>query len=411
MFQKLYPSHIDAIASALENIFGEGAYADREIARVLKEDKRRGSKDRAFIAENTYGVVRSYRLLRHLAGGSKPKKREDWWRLVGILLVLKDIDLPPWREFGEIKPEDIKKQLAEAQADRSLRESIPEWLDQLGEEQLGDLWTPTIASLNEQAPVVLRANRLKTTPSKLSQMLMQDEVGTRAIGQDALLVTERQNLFRTQAFREGLFEVQDYSSQQAARTLEVEPGHTVIDACAGAGGKSLHLAALMENKGKLISLDIHGSKLSELKRRAKRNGVSNLEIREITSTKVVKRLTGRADRLLLDVPCSGLGVLRRNPDAKWKLNQDFIDRVVIEQADILSRYSRMVKPGGKMVYATCSILPRENDDQVEAFLKSEAGAGWTLEHKHTFLPQVEGYDGFFVSRFVKGESLGAAEAS
>jgi len=389
--QKLFPAHLEAIASALGNIFNEGAYADREIARVLKEDKRRGSKDRAFIAERTYNVVRNYRLLRHLAGGGKPKKREDWWRLVGVQLILDDFSLPPWREFGDLDPAEIRAKLREAQSDRALRESIPDWLDELGEAQLGEeVWTPTLSALNEQAPVVLRANRLKTTPSKLARMLIQDEIRTEPIAEDALLVTERKNLFRTQAFREGLFEVQDFSSQQAAPSLEVEPGHTVIDACAGAG-----------NKGQLLSLDIHGWKLKELKKRARRNGVSNLETREISNSKVIKRLTGRADRLLLDVPCSGLGVLRRNPDAKWKLNAEFIDRVVAEQADIISRYSRMVKPGGKMVYATCSILPRENDAQVEAFLASEQGQGWTLEHKHTYLPQVEGYDGFFVSRLVK----------
>ncbi|MEM6769409.1 MAG: RsmB/NOP family class I SAM-dependent RNA methyltransferase [Bacteroidota bacterium] len=395
---KLFPAHLEAIASALANIFGEGAYADREIARVLKADKRRGSKDRAFIAENTYEVVRNYRLLRHLSGGGKPKKREDWWRIVGIQLALKGISLPPWREFGEINPTELQQKLAAAQQERALRESIPDWLDQLGQSELGAQWGPTLTALNEQAPVVLRANRLKTTPSKLNRMLIQDKIRTEPIGEDALLVTERQNLFRTQAFRDGLFEVQDYSSQQAAPALEVEPGHTVIDACAGAGGKSLHLAALMENKGQLLSLDIHGWKLKELKKRARRNGVSNLETREITSSKVIKRLTGRADRLLLEVPCTGLGVLRRNPDAKWKLSQDFVDRVVGEQADIITRYSRMVKPGGKMVYATCSVLPRENDAQVDQFLASEAGQGWTLEHKHTYLPQVEGYDGFFVSR-------------
>lgn len=399
---RLYPSHIEAVAEALANIFGENKYADREIARVLKADKKRGSKDRAFIAETTYGVVRNYRLLRHVMGGSKPKKREDWWRLVGIHLLSEGYELPEWREFGDFDEELLKSRWDEAKADRALRESIPEWLDKVGAEALGEeLWTPTLAALNEQAPVSLRTNTLKTTPGELIELLAKEGIGTEPISAAGLLVTERKNLFATKAFKQGLFEVQDFSSQQAAPTLEVEPGHTVIDACAGAGGKSLHLAALMENRGKLISLDIHDWKLNELKKRARRNGVSNLETRVIDTTKVVKRLYDRADRVLLDVPCSGLGVLRRNPDAKWKLSQDFIDRVVVEQADIITRYSRMVKPGGKLVYATCSILPRENDVQVDAFLASEAGQGWTLEHKHTFLPQVEGYDGFFVSRMVR----------
>jgi 16S rRNA (cytosine967-C5)-methyltransferase len=402
---RLYPSHIDAIAEALNNIFSENKYADREIARVLQADKKRGSKDRAFIAENTYGVVRNYRLLRHVMGGSKPKKREDWWRLIGIHLMSEGYDLPEWREFGDFNEAELKARWDEAKGIRALRESIPDWLDKVGEEALGDeLWTATLTSLNEQAPVSLRANSLKASPAQVTEALAEAGIVTEPISAAGLLVTERKNLFATKAFKQGLFEVQDFSSQQAAPTLEVKPGHTVIDACAGAGGKSLHLAALMENRGRLISLDIHDWKLNELKKRARRNGVSNLETRAITSTKVVKRLIGQADRLLLDVPCSGLGVLRRNPDAKWKLSKDFIDRVVKEQAEILTSYSRLVKPGGKMVYATCSILPRENDEQVDAFLASPAGEGWTLEYKHTFLPQVEGYDGFFVSRMVKSEA-------
>jgi 16S rRNA (cytosine967-C5)-methyltransferase len=402
MAKKFYAAHLDAIAEALQNIFREGAYADREITRVLKADRRRGSKDRAFIAEHTYGIVRYYRLLTHILG-KKPKKQKEWWPLIGIHLILQGYELPPWREFAELDQKAIQEKRAALQGNRPLRESIPDWLDKVGEQQLGDQWSATLSALNETAPVVLRANRLKATPEEVSKSLKKEGILTEPIGANALRVTERKNLFRTEAFRRGLFEVQDYSSQQAAPCLEVSPGQTVIDACAGAGGKSLHLAALMENKGQLLSLDIHEWKLKELKKRARRNGVSNLETRAISNSKVIKRLYERADRLLLDVPCTGLGVLRRNPDAKWKLNQDFIDRVVKEQRDILERYSKMVKPGGKMVYATCSILPQENEQQVEQFLASPAGEGWRLEHQHTFLPQVEGYDGFFVSRLVKEE--------
>lgn len=397
---KFYPAQLHAIAEALQHIFENGAYADREIARVLKADKRRGSRDRAFIAEHTYGVVRNYRLYSHLAGG-EPRSKADYWRLIGIHLLLNGYTLPDWREFAGLNVGDLQGPLATARQTRALRESIPDWLDELGQEQLGEAWTATIAALNEQAPVVLRANRLKTTPVDLAAALAEESIGTEPIANDALLVTERQNLFRTQAFKDGLFEVQDYSSQQAAPALEAEPGMTVVDACAGAGGKSLHLAALMENKGRLLSLDIHDWKLTELKRRARRAGVTNLEPRAITSSKIIKRLTAKADRVLLDVPCSGLGVLRRNPDAKWKLYPDAIARVLQEQQQILSGYSRMVRPGGKLVYATCSVLPQENGDQVRRFLGAEAGEGWALEHEHSYLPQRDGYDGFYVSRLAR----------
>jgi 16S rRNA (cytosine967-C5)-methyltransferase len=398
----LFPPHLRAAAQTLQRIFHEGGYADKEVARTLKADKRRGSRDRATIAELVYETVRNYRLYAHLSG-REPLNEADWWRLLGVHLLLKGEQLPEWTEFADLDPAAIRRRNQEAQQDRALRESIPDWLDELGEEQLGAEWTPVLAALNETAPVVLRANRLKTTPEELTTKLAEEGIAVEPIAENALRVTQRKNLFRTKAFRQGLFELQDYSSQQAAPALEAEAGMTVVDACAGAGGKSLHLAALMENKGRLISMDIHGWKLQELKRRARRAGVTNLEPRTITSTKIIKRLTAKADRVLLDVPCSGLGVLRRNPDAKWKLSPDSIQRVMAEQTRILGSYSRMVRPGGKLVYATCSVLPKENDQQVEQFLASEQGRGWTLEHQQRYLPHRDGYDGFFISRLARTE--------
>lgn len=394
---KFYAAQISAIAGALQRIFHENQYADRVIASVLKADKRRGSRDRAFIAEQTYEVVRHYRRLTVLAGVA-PQKEKEWWPLIGINLVLAGVSLPPWREFVGLDPEGVHSQNEALAEERAVYESIPDWLDERGVKELGEHWPPALTALNEPASVVLRANRLTTTPAELSAILeRENEIETRLLEGDALEVTRRQNLFRTRAFREGLFEVQDFSSQQAAPALDVAAGMTVIDACAGAGGKSLHLAALMENRGTIISMDTETWKLKELRRRARRNGVQNVEVRTIESRKTIKRLHGRADRLLLDVPCSGLGVLRRNPDAKWKLSPEFIERLRGVQADILAHYPKMVKPGGKMVYATCSILPSENDEQVERFLASEAGKGWTLTNKKTYLPHRDGYDGFFVS--------------
>ena len=179
--------------------------------------------------------------------------------------------------------------------------------------------------------------------------------------------------------------------------LEVEPGMRVVDACAGAGGKTLHLAALMENKGQIIAMDIYAGKLKELKRRSKRAGAHNIETREITSTKVFKKLYNSADRVLIDAPCTGLGTIKRNPDLKWKLQPDFVDKVVQRQADLLQSYSKILKEGGKMVYATCSILPRENQEQVQAFLATEQGQKFQLEKEETVSPAKSGYDGFYMA--------------
>ena len=175
----------------------------------------------------------------------------------------------------------------------------------------------------------------------------------------------------------------------------------VVDTCAGAGGKTLHLASLMENKGQIIAMDIYESKLKKLKIRARRNGVHNVDMRVIDSTKPIKKLYNKADRILIDAPCSGLGVLRRNPDAKWKLEPEFIDNIKQTQQQVLQQYSRMLKPGGKMVYATCSVLPSENQNQVDDFLASESGKEFTFVKDNKVLAHESGYDGFYMALLEK----------
>ena len=214
---------------------------------------------------------------------------------------------------------------------------------------------------------------------------------------DALILDERANVFKSEAFHSGLFEVQDASSQLVAAYLDVKPGMKVIDTCAGAGGKTLHLSALMENKGQIIAMDIYESKLKKLKIRARRNGAHNIDLRVIDSTKVIKKLHEKADRVLIDAPCSGLGVIRRNPDSKWKLQPEFIENIKKVQQDVLQQYSKMVKPGGKMVYATCSILPSENQEQVQAFLTSESGKDFTFVKENKVLAHISGFDGFYMA--------------
>lgn len=217
----------------------------------------------------------------------------------------------------------------------------------------------------------------------------------------ALILKERANVFMTPAFKEGLFEVQDGSSQLVAPFLDVQPGMRVVDTCAGAGGKTLHLASLMENKGQLIAMDLYESKLNQLKLRARRNGVHNVEPRVIEGTKTIKKLYEKADRVLIDAPCSGLGVLKRNPDSKWKLQPEFIDNIKKTQAEVLENYANIVKPGGKLVYATCSILPSENQEQVERFLQTEVGKNFTFEKDKKVLACESGFDGFYMAQFTK----------
>jgi len=217
-----------------------------------------------------------------------------------------------------------------------------------------------------------------------------------------LRLKDRKNIFSTQPFRNGFFEIQDAASQMIVPLLDVQPGLRVVDACAGAGGKSLHMASLMKNKGRIIAMDIHDWKLHELKLRGRRDGVDNIETRLIDSSKVIKRMHEQADRLLLDVPCTGVGVLRRNPDAKWKIDPTELERLVATQYEILSTYAPMTKKGGKMVYATCSLFPSENEKQVERFMK-EFGSEWTLVKELHLRPDIQGFDGFYAALFERNK--------
>ena len=401
---RLHKNLAVAVISCLDSIFNQNLQADKVIAKMLKSDKRWGKRDRGFIAENTYEIIRWKRLYAELAGVKEPFAKVDLWRLLSVRWVLQGIPLPAWDEVRGTPARRIKGKYDGLQQHRAIVCSITDWLDEIGLANFGETqWQRELDALNTQASVVLRVNRLQTNPKTLQNELVAEGIQTvlHRTYPDALILQERANVFETDAFQRGLFEVQDASSQLVASFTEVNPGMQVIDACAGAGGKSLHLAALMENKGQLTALDIYPHKLHELKRRARRAGAHNITTRHIKSNKVVKKLNGRADRVLIDAPCTGLGVLRRNPDAKWKIDAEFLNRVKKTQEHIIYTYATMVKPGGKLVYATCSILKEENQSQVEGFLKSEIGKQFTLEKEQFASPAKTGFDGFYMAKMLR----------
>lgn len=400
---KLHRNLVFATIDSLHLIFNENKQADKVLKQTLKRDKRWGSRDRGFIAETTYDIVRWKRLYAEIAEVREPFDRPNLFRLFAVWATLNGIAIPDWKQFEDTPTRRIKGKFDELSKIRKFRESIPDWLDELGEKELGKKWDKEIKALNEQAAVVLRVNTLKTTVEKLQQELANLDIETETIKgyPTALKLKERLNVFITDAFKNGLFEVQDASSQKVAEMLDAEPGMRIVDACAGAGGKSLHIATMMENKGQLIAMDIYENKLNELKRRTRRNAVFNIETRLIDSTKAIKKLIDKADKVLIDAPCSGLGVLRRNPDAKWKLQPEFMETIRTTQKELLDSYSRMVKPGGQMVYATCSILPSENELQIQNFLKREAGKNFTLLKENKIMPSTSGFDGFYISLLQK----------
>jgi len=394
--QRLFPNLVEAVINCTKEIFFENKYADKAIERILKSNPKWGARDRAFIAENTYNMVRWWRLLQFVSGVNENETKDKIYHLFAALQILNGNDLPDWKEFNGFNFAGVKALSFEAQKTRKIRESIPDWLDELGQKELGGHWEAEIQALNKPADLIVRANTLKISREDLlKQMNAEDIKASKISTKDGIIIHKRINLFSTRFMKEGLLEIQDGASQQVGEYMQVEPGMRVIDACAGAGGKSLHLSALMENKGRLISMDVEQFKLDELKKRARRNGAGNIETKLIESSKTIKRLQGSADRLLLDVPCSGLGVIRRNPDAKWKLSPEFITEVKKTQQHIISSYSNMLKPGGKMVYATCSILPSEDEEQVQTFLK--ANSNFKIISEKRISVAESGFDGFYMA--------------
>ncbi|RYZ72159.1 MAG: methyltransferase domain-containing protein, partial [Proteobacteria bacterium] len=385
--------------TALQDIFGGGFQADKVLERQFKGNKKLGSRDRRFIAETTYEIVRHWRNLWVTMGYQEPSLSSfDLTKLIGAHMLLNGETLPPWDEFEDLEARTLISNQRIIASNPAVRESVPDWLYEYGLKEIGPEWEQMLHALNEPAPVCIRANRLKTTREELAKILLAEGIETRIAEEteDGLILLERSNIFTTDAFKKGLFEIQDGASQQVAPMTQAKPGDRVIDACAGGGGKTLHLAAMMKNKGKIISMDITERKLQALRTRCTRAGVDIAEVRLIENAKTIKRLEKTADRVLLDVPCTGMGVLRRNPDKKWKISLEEIERLEKLQSEILYSYSEMVKAGGTLVYATCSCLPSENENQVANFLKTNANS-WELLEEKKFSPGHNGYDGFYAA--------------
>lgn len=398
---RLHRNLVVAVIKVLDGTFNQNFYADKTIEKILKSDKRWGSRDRGFIAETSYEIIRWKRLYSQISETKSPYKYGELWKMFSVWAVLKGIQLPNWKEFENTPTRRIKGKFDSLVKIRKFKESIPDWLDRTGCDELGEnRWTSELSALNEKANVIIRANSLKINVNDLRKELQKEDIQVEKINgfPEALKLRERKNLFKTKAFQNGYFELQDASSQLVAPFLKAEKGMKICDVCAGAGGKTLHLSAITENKGQIIAMDIFKNKLFELKRRAKRNNAFNIETRLIENNKSIKRLHGKIDRLLIDAPCSGLGVLRRNPDSKWKLSQNFLDKIKDTQQEILKRYSPMLKENGKLVYATCSILPSENELQIKKFLKTEQGKKFKVEDEKKISPAQSGFDGFYMAR-------------
>jgi len=434
-----------AVLEIYEEVRRQDARADEAMQRVLRREKALRSVERRAVADAVYGLLRLQGRVDHLLGRALQTRKlalkdlatptQHLLRYAAFLIVgdeqqsaataanLAGPEVAPYAWALELvasagslpDPSDPMEALAVAT-------SLPRWLAKLWSEQLGEAETRSLAeALNQRAPLTIRANALKTTREALAAALAAEgaRVEPTPYSPDGLTFTSRTNVFALAAFKQGLFEVQDEGSQLIAEACNARPGQIVVDACAGAGGKSLALAAAMQNKGRLVACDRDGRRLDEFRLRSRRAGVHNWEARTVPEGSAGERrigdLRGMADVVLVDAPCSGLGSLRRNPDARWRLTPEEVQTFPPRQREILARYSDLVRPGGLLVYATCSINRAENEDVGAAFLAAHPGFSpepvstllgearakeiGAREHDLQLLPDRHGTDGFYLTGF------------
>lgn len=359
---------LDACAELLQQVLTFEHPADAVVSRYFRNHRSLGPRERATLAETAYTVLRRKLLFEQLArsGNGSRERRLAILGFAGPRDFLKSALTPQERAWVDDCDAVSEADLLEPQ-----RHNLPQWLAEPLKAQLGaDFW-PLAESLQQQAPLDLRVNLLKAKREEVRKELAQ--AGIEAVATPyspwGLRVQGKPALNRLDAFTRGAVEVQDEGSQLLALLLDARRGEMVVDFCAGAGGKTLAIGAQMRNTGRLYAFDVSGHRLDALKPRLARSGLSNVHPAALAHERDerVKRLAGKIDRVLVDAPCSGLGTLRRNPDLKWRQSPQAVQELCAKQAAILASAARLVKSGGRLVYATCSVLPGENEAIAEAF--------------------------------------------
>jgi 16S rRNA (cytosine967-C5)-methyltransferase len=412
------PFHLHQSAELLHTILTGSTPADKCMESFFRAHKAMGVRDRGEVAETVYACLRQKRLLEHIAESSNSADLVAT-QLLRQGLSARVLDDAGYRGDGRALATRVRT-LDIAALPFAIRASLPDWLAERLLAQHGDTEALALTdALNLPAPVDLRANTLKAKREEVQAALDREGFACdlTPYSPAGLRLRERGSVFRTEAFKEGLFEVQDEGSQLLSLLLEPRRGEMVVDFCAGAGGKTLHLGALMANSGTLYAFDVSAKRLDRLTPRMRRAGLSNVRPVAIAHERDarVQRLHGKIDRVLIDAPCSGTGTLRRNPDIKWRPID--LPALIDAQQRILAGAAALLKPGGRLVYATCSLLQEESEAVVTAFRDANpafevAPAAEILARRHVTLDQAadgslrlqphrHGTDGFYAMALVK----------
>ena len=357
-----------------DEIVRSGRPADRVMDHFFRARKYLGSKDRRFIAETVYDMLRHRTLIESSIARSGLPSSSRFSAVAAVLIarsfpeeqLTRELDLAP----GSV--ESLQHAVSEQlHGPLAVRSSYPEWMTEAWIRSFGTDEAEAICTvMNTPPPMTIRVNTLKITREECRDRLFSEGLSSEptVYSPFGLTLAKRTNLFQVKAFTEGLFEVQDEGSQILSLVVDPKPRTRVIDGCAGAGGKSLAMAAVMKNTGEIFALDVHTRRLDEMKQRLKRAGVDSIRSMVIEENVIEKTLEGTGDFVLVDAPCSGTGTIRRNPGMKWSVTPQTVAELSVKQASILELNAKYVRPGGVLVYATCSLMDEENEQVVQRFL-------------------------------------------
>jgi 16S rRNA (cytosine967-C5)-methyltransferase len=401
--------------------------ADAVLRRFFLNRKYLGSGDRRAIASAYFGAIKNFLRLEAIAQDAHPTEVHKPELIIGAYFILFENEDPEKmrlylrdlvNDFKSDYPRQVFAAMADSEREKnrldrlplkerlSILHSFPLWfVEVLSQEYSGDTIEGILHSLNAEAPTVMRVNSLLTTRDELRKELSEEGIETELskISESGLILKKRVNVWDLKSFKRGAFEIQDEASQLVAPMADIHSKRIkVLDACAGAGGKTLHLSALLENQGEIYAADVDPRKLEELKKRTVRSKAQNIRIVYPDKyDQLLKDKSGWFDLLLLDVPCTGTGTLRRNPSIKWNLTQEMLTELIEKQRKILEENIRFIKPGGTLLYATCSILKSEGEEQIEWLCKTHPE--FNLEEKKRTHPEQDGCDGFFAARLKKNK--------
>jgi len=394
---KIFRPNCEAVIHTLDKVFNCGEHLGKTLDRVLHTNKKIGAKDRSFIAETVFNIVRFKRFFASVSNQEYDFLPLNCNKLLAAYLSHNNVHLPEW---FPIETDDITsiKEKANSISEEKIKLSYTDWFWEYGVSEFKQNWISIAQQLNLPAEVFIRVNTKKTDCNTLQAKLKADGIETETIPlhDNALKIIGRHKLTNHQTFNSGEFEFQDISSQEVVRFCECTNDKKIADICAGAGGKSLYLSELTQPNAEIFSFDIYEQKLAALNIRAQKAGVKNIRT-FLENDSMKTELQDKMDLVLVDAPCSGSGVIRRNPENKWNLTEEKINAISKLQTKILNDSSTLVKPFGRLVYATCSIIKHENENIVSNFLS--ANKNFRLVEEKKLVPGLStNSDGFYMAK-------------